>query len=384
MRNLALALVAIALTGVGCGELTIRTWVNVIEEESGGVVDVNGSLFDIIRLQGGFLTETKLDTRQILGTMEGTIELLDVRMAGEVEGFIGKLCTWGNYPGESGGSMRMNALQGTLESDLYLDALAATEISDSLDLGPIPFQEQVDFDLGANFDLAKFTTGYVNGSTNGLFQTSTQISSEMLLFGIPAVFTMDTTVDSGALPPAFDEDLLDYCGERFAQQKFGEALYYGINPQSSYLRHLNNDRPKDPLVISLAEIGAEVGDTLRMKPHGSYSFLFLGMDGVDRRLGGTFSQNDTILESSQLWRIPAAVPSSAPKLNTWLSLFCIFGTCEDLGGDDTFHDFAIDPLRIVVVPPFAKYLVVAPVDTWRNYSDNSGLGFGVTVEVIPQ
>jgi hypothetical protein len=383
-RVLATALATVlGVAGLGCGEMTIRTWVNVIEEESGGSVQLNAAVFDVLRLQGGFLTETKLNTLDIFGTMEGAIELLDVRMAGEVEGAIGKLCTWGRYPGDSTGTMRMNAIQGTLESELFLDALASTEISDAFGVPPVAFAQPIDFDLGANFDLSVFIDGFVNGSTEGLFKTTTEIASEMTVLGIPAIFSLETSVDSGPLPPVFDADLIDYCGERFAQQRFGDAVYYGINAKSSYLRHLNADRPKDPLVIPLDEVGAQAGDTLRLRSHGTYSTLLLGKDGVDTRLGGVFSRTDEVLDSAGLRRVSGGIYPAAPPEHTWPSIFCFLGACTDLGGDDIGEDFRINPVRTVVVPAFAKYLVVAPIDFWRNYGDNSGLGFGMTVEVNP-
>ncbi len=383
-RGLALALTLLLCgTGLGCGEMTIRTWVRVLEDESGGWVDVNGEVFDVERLQGGFLTETKLNTLQVLGTMEGTIELLDVRMAGEVEGIIGKLCTWGNHPGESTGTLRMNLLQRTLETDLYLDALATTELSEAFGLPPISFAQPIDFDLGANFELDTFVNAFLEGSTEGLFETTSQIASEMEIIGIPAVFNLETAVTSGPHPPVFDEDLLDYCGELFAQQRFGDAAYYAINPKSSYMRHLNNDRPKDPLFISLDEVGAAPGDMLRLRTHGVYSILLLAKDGIDTRLGGVFSRNEDLLDSSHLGRLPGVVGSTAPPMNTWLSIFCAFSTCNDFGGDDIPQDFQINPERTVRVPPGARYLVVAPVDGWRSYHENTGLGFGLTVEVNP-
>ena len=107
------------------------------------------------------------------------------------------------------------------------------------------------------------------------------------------------------------------------------------------------------------------------------------MDGTDTRLGGVFSSTDEVLDPSVLDRIPGAI-DVAPNVNTWVSIVCIWGQCADLGGDDIPEDFRIDPTRDIEVPEGAEYLVVAPIDIWRNWQDNTGFGFGVTVEVNPE
>ena len=53
---------AVAILATGCGELTIRTWVTVVEDEIGGSVSIDLGrtvpwVFDMLRIQGGLLTE---------------------------------------------------------------------------------------------------------------------------------------------------------------------------------------------------------------------------------------------------------------------------------------------------------------------------------------
>jgi hypothetical protein len=136
-------------------------------------------------------------------------------------------------------------------------------------------------------------------------------------------------------------------------------------------------------VISLAEVGASPGDTLRLATVGTYSILTLLMDGADTKLGGVFSSTDEVLDPSVLDRIPGAI-DVAPNIHTWISIVCVWGICADWGGDDIPEDFRIDPTRDIVVPGGAQYLVVAPIDGFRNWQDNTGMGFGVSVEVNPE
>jgi len=139
---------------------------------------------------------------------------------------------------------------------------------------------------------------------------------------------------------------------------------------------------KDPLVIDLQEIGAEPGDTLRLNTVGTYAIIPLFKDGTEVKVGAVFSATDEILPGNQLFRIPGAI-DAGPDINTWVSITCVFGTCTDHGGDDVYYDFPFAGGRDVVVPAGANYLFVAPIDGLRLYQDNSGMGFGVKVEVIP-
>jgi hypothetical protein len=163
----------------------------------------------------------------------------------------------------------------------------------------------------------------------------------------------------------------------------GNATYFGLNAKSSYMRKTANDDPKDPLVIDLDELGVLPGDTLRLSSLGRYSWLTLLKDGVDTNLGGVFSQTDVVLPAGHLNRVADAI-DAGPNINTWLSIWCWFGQCYDAGGDDIAHDFPISPGGLdITVPSGAHFLVVAPIDGFRHYKDNTGMGFGVQVEILP-
>jgi hypothetical protein len=377
-----------AMLATGCGELTIRTWVNVVEDESGGFVslDFGGTepfVLDVLRMQGGLLTEITLNTTEILGPMEGSLAFRDVRLAGEVYGGIGKLCAWNDPTGSSGGTLMLDLLNGTTDSDIFLDAKARTQLNDSMGLPSLDLEQAVDLDLGAGLNADALLAAIEAGTADGLFATTTSLSSSVELSGVGVTFNLDLALTNGAEPPLFDADLLEYCSDEFASQGLGEALFYGINSKSGYLRGLAKDSIRDPLVISLAELGASPGDILRLDTVGTYAPLEALMDGTETRLGGVFSSTDEVLDPSVLDRIPGAI-DVAPNVYTWVSIVCIFGKCIDLGGDDIPEDFRIDPAIDIAVPEGAEYLVVAPIDALRNWQDNSGFGFGLTVEVDPE
>jgi len=388
-----LALGALALLLGGCGELTTRTWITIVEEDSGGVVSVqflDGAPidYDILRLQGGFLAEVVVNLADLPNPMTGSITLSDVRIAGEVGGPVGRLCTWNDPGGLSGGSLVIDVLGGHAESTMNLDALAFTDVQRVLGWDPMDFEEPIDFDIGAVFDLGAFAQAFLSGSADALFATRTSIASTIVMPAAPeppvitSVFHLDAAVTNGSKPPTFDNDLLAFCGSRFATQGVGRRHVEMLNVKSSYLRHAGVDRPLAPLVIDLAEIGAGPGDVLRLSTVGTYAAIPALKDGPDTRLGGVFSTSDEVLPSSQLFRIPGAI-DVGPEMNTWASIVCFLGICTDHGGDEVPYDFPIDPQRIITVPSGANYLIVAPVDGLRVWRDNIGLGFGISIEVNP-
>ena len=84
---------------------------------------------------------------------------------------------------------------------------------------------------------------------------------------------------------------------------------------------------------------------------------------------------------SQRARIPGALDAGSDVgTKTYLECFLIFCTSKP---SDIAQDFRIDPAVNVVVPAGAQYLFVAPLAPSQKWGDNSGFGFGVNVEVNP-
>ena len=388
----ALAIAAVALGTTGCGTLTIRTWVLVDEENSGGFFVFNGGTpADIGRLQGGILTQVAVPTNDLDGIVNGTIALEDVRIAGEMSVFgfpIGPMCTWANPEGASIGTLTIDLFGDTTGSELFLDAKAMTPLNAAL--GPIPFAQPVDFDLAGAMDLDTALGAFATGEVDGLFESTFGINSSTEIGGLTADFALNVAIVSGSLPPLFDEDLVAYCGDFFAEQ--GPSVFYGISAKSSYHRQFGTDQKLDPVVIPLEEIGALPGDVVKIVPRGSYSMLFALKDGPARTVGAVFSETDEYRAGHLVNRIPGAIDgvktsggANATDLRTWPTGFWWFGSWITIpGGNDIPQDFRIEGAGIeVVVPEGANYLFLGAMDWLRIWNDNVGLGFGVDVEVIP-
>ncbi|MAE96692.1 MAG: hypothetical protein CL910_18750 [Deltaproteobacteria bacterium] len=387
-RLLLLVLCGLLTTSFGCGQLTIRTWVKIVEEESGGsiTIDPEGpspTVLPVDRIQGGFLTAVVVNTNDLDGIMNGTVALEDVRMAGFAP-LVGPFCTWNDVTGSSGGWFAVNLFTNETTSEMFLDAKAQTGVSELFGIPPVDFEEFIDFDLGGAVDPSVFAVALETGTIDGLLASTSTFASRTELSGLTADFLIDASTLSDATPPEFDVDLLDFCTPFFEEQ--GSALHYSVNVKSSYLKTLANDSSKEPLTIDLAELGAVPGDTLRLSTVGTYSPIVALNDGTARKLGGVFSATPDLLAQNFGYRVPDAIDAGS-NIVTWPQEWCFWWfwqwTCLPLEGDDIPEDFLIQTDTDVVVPAGANYLIVAPIDPLRFYNDNVGLGFGVTVDVNP-
>jgi hypothetical protein len=365
-------------------QITIRTWVTVDEAASTGSIQLaDDTPRPITRLQGGFYAVVRLDLIESLLPdlaaglipLQGTITVEDARIAGQTSAF-GKLCTWGNPASVSAGTIRINLLTGTATVELDLDILATTSVSATFP--PAPLAQPVTF-VVEGVTLDTLLAAQASGSTDGLFATETAFEGDSEIFGVPVHFSLDLQVGNGPKPPLFSADHLTFCQRFFAQQ--GEDLFHGLNAKASYLQAAPLDAPKAPMVISLADLGAVPGDTLRLERVGTYSDLTSLIDGAQTALTGIFSSSDVVLGSGTRFRVPGAV-DAGPDVQTGF-LSCILPLVCQLITTDVPQDFRIGPSLDVVVPAGAAFLIVAPLPPSYVWNDNSGLGLGVSVTVNP-
>lgn len=381
MRLLVLG--ASALAASGCGQLTIRSWVKVVQAESSGSVRLvffgSPITLGLSRIQGGFSSTVRIDTREILsGPLQGTIELEDVRMAMQGQSSLGMVCTWADPTGPSTGTVVLDLGGGPSQASLTLDLKATSQLQKALRLPDADLVQSAVLPIDEGFSLDALLAAQESGETNGLFASATHFTGSTRLGNIPATFDLALEVTNDAEPPLFDPDYLFFCGI-FA--KWRGDLFYGLNSKSTYLRVEDGDTAAQPLAISLAELGAQAGDRLRLAPVGTYSDQNVLKDGTDRRLTGVFSASDVVGPPGDRHRIPDAIDAGTDVI-TESYLECILIFCT-LRSSDIPQDFRIDPTVDVVVPANAQYLFVSPTPTGQWWNDNSGFGFGVTVDVNP-
>jgi hypothetical protein len=141
MRVLAAVVSASALMATGCGNLTIRSWIKIIEDQSSGSLqsDVLGSTaIPLNRLQGGFLGAIVLDTRTLPGPVDGTVNVDVVRItADSAPSIVGPICIWGNPAVASTGTAHLDILGGTGSTTITLNLKATAALSDMIGIPPV-------------------------------------------------------------------------------------------------------------------------------------------------------------------------------------------------------------------------------------------------------
>jgi hypothetical protein len=366
----AAALVALG-TLTGCGELTIRTWVKVIEADSTGFVQIGEGQFPFERIQGGFLAKVVVDTSTLPAPLDGTIEVEEIRLAAEEPSVLDFVCAWQNPNLPSTGTVHMDILGGTGSTQLTTNLRTTTRFGNVTEVST-PTSLNLEGDL-----LNKFLGAAESGAADGLFATRAAFEGTSVLLGIPVVFSMDLGVTNDSTPPVIDEDLLYECAWYWEPDQ-GSALFHGVNAKSSYLRAWPGDAPKAPRVISLADLGVAPGDTLHLDTIGTFADSTTLEDGTKTAMTAVFSSTSQILGTNQRNRIPGAIDAGT-DINTggYWSCFLIFCSFQS---SDISQDFRVDPRTSVVVPAGANYLFVAPLAPSRKWADNSGFGFGVDAD----
>jgi hypothetical protein len=379
-----LALGLLCFGSTGCGIYTIRTWINVIEEESSGSVDLvffgQPATLQLSRLQGGLQGLVQIDTRELLEQpLEGNFFFEDVRIAAQGEGALGKVCTWLNPTVLSGGVVQIDLLGGSgANAAVIMNLRATSQLQQGLGLGVASLAQGAQLPIGEGLTLQTFLDAQTSGDTSGLFASEIDFSGSTKLGGIPATFNLHLAVTNGPMAPEIDGDHRFFCNRFFFEQ--GADFFYGMNSKSTYLKAESTDDTAAPLAIPLETIGAAPGFTLRIKPVGTYADLSLLEDGTLTRATAVFSSTDEILNDGERHRIPGAIEAGAPNVNTESYLECFLIFCS-LQSSDIDEDFRIDPNIDVVIPPGAKYLFVGPTPNGQWWKDNSGFAFGVSVEV---
>jgi hypothetical protein len=361
-----------------CGNMTIRTWVKVVEEESGGSVVVGDGELVLASVQGGFLATARLNTQNLLAPLPGTISLDDVRIAASEPALLRQVCVWGNPLQGSTGTMTVDILGGGGSSaEITINLLATTWFSRSQP--PVALSQEAVFELGDGLSIDTLLAAQTSGSADGLFATEATFSGESTISGLPVTFNLDLVISNDGTPPAFSPDLLSFCGSRFDQQ--GKDLFWSVNTKSSYLLTANLDQTQPPLVIELADIGAAPGDLVRLKRVGKFSPTTQLKDGRETALAGVFSSNGTVLGMNERVRVPGAIEAGA-DLTTGVVIHCELIILCLPTSTNIPQDFMIDPVTDIVVPAGATHLVAAPISPGLLYRDNSGFGFGLSVEVL--
>jgi hypothetical protein len=382
MRVLGTVVCAAALMATGCGNLSIRSWVKVITDQSNGSLQtalLGPTPIAINRLQGGFLGAIVLDTRTLPAPLDGTLAVEDVRILGDASpSLAGVLCIWGDPAHPSNGTVHLDILGSQGSATVTLNLKASSFASDALSFPPAVVSQEATFPLNG-VGLTQLLSASSTGSGDGLFATSADFVGETVFVGSPATFSLHLEVTNNGTPPLFDADLIPNCTKHFNEQ--GRDFFYGVNSKSSYLL-ADGEHPQPPLVIKLAELGAAPGNKLKIDRVGTYNDKTELRDGSETKAGAVFSSTNVIKRDNQRNRIPGAIDAGT-DVTTGSYLKCIiFPFCTSVS-TDIAEDFSVSTSATVTIPAGAQYLIVAPTPDSLKWSDDSGFGFGVAITVNP-
>lgn len=382
MRVTALVVCAAALMATGCGNLSIRSWVKVISDQSTGSLAsplLGPNPIPIKTLQGGFLGTIVLDTTTIPAPIDGTLAVEDVRILGDARpAIIGVVCIWGDTAAPSNGTVHLDILGGGGSATTTLNLKATSTISDMAGLSPVLLSEAATFPL-SGVGLTQLLNAASSGSADGLFATQASFVGETELLGAPATFSLNITVTNAGTPPLFDSVLLSKCSSHFNEQ--GRDMFYAVNSKSSYLK-ADGEHPAAPTIIKLSDLGAVPGNTLKVARVGTYNDKTELRDGNLTKVAAVFSSSNVINSDKNQSRIPGAIDAGT-NVTTGSYLKCIIWPfCVSID-TDIAEDFAVTSSPTVTIPAGAQYLIVAPIPDSLTWTDNSGFGFGVAVTVNP-
>src|SRR5277367_5133428 len=148
--------------------------------------------------------------------------------------------------------------------------------------------------------------------------------------------------------------------------------FFAVSPQGNFLYNSPNDNCSQSYVVAgcnmsptFVDLGAYIGDTITVTDVGGLC-VFSGSNctvyaASASYLGGVFSTSTTLLDASNVNRLPGAVPSGLPNINNNPNLNSYVNSVNTT----IPYDFYLPAAAVVV----ARYLVVGTLDS--GFSDNS-------------
>lgn len=366
-RYAAVAVLGAFLMGLtACGgPLVLPAWLNLDPSQSTLQIQAAGIDFGSSQLQGGIYAVISLDLSHI-PTVTGTIQVPRIEIATQ-NPYLGPICVAADSSNPQVGHLSLNVLTGASQVDFPLatqtTALRKTVASQS-DITNVSFP----------LDISLLNGLLKSGEVDGLIQLPLSVQQDFQLGGLSASATISGVVTSSSVPPAVSTELTAcQSSAAYAQQTSPVAVV--VNSKRTYLRTFW-DNAMGARVVSLAQLGAQPGDTLSLSPAGSFAST-TGEPGSSR-IVAAFSSSDTLLGNPSFFgsasRLPGAL-NAGVDITTPRSYYFRLPT-------DISQDFEVKPNTEVVVPTGATHLFFTPYDS--HFDDNFSTDLRVQIQVNPQ
>jgi hypothetical protein len=141
----------------------------------------------------------------------------------------------------------------------------------------------------------------------------------------------------------------------------GEGITIPIDPRQTFLITDARDTELLPVIVDLSALGLIPGDEILLERLGDYSHgpLFVFPDDAVGLLG-VFSSSNTILASSNQFRVPGAIDAGVD--------FTTGATNFDNLASDIPQDFLITASTLMTIPSGGLFLFASAIDSF--YGDN--------------
>ncbi len=152
-----------------------------------------------------------------------------------------------------------------------------------------------------------------------------------------------------------------------------QATTIPLNSQATYLLTYADPEAWDAPPIDLSRLGLNPGDTITLQLTGDFCYTpytpggCAGNEFGPGQTAAVFSSTNTLLSADQLNRVPGAVASNGPPVNTEVTYYGSLST--DIPQDFQIGSGGAPASTVVTIPPGAQFLFVAVVDSY--YGDNS-------------
>lgn len=143
-----------------------------------------------------------------------------------------------------------------------------------------------------------------------------------------------------------------------------------LNSQATYLLTFADPNALDAPPIDLSLLGLHAGDMITLQVTGDLSYCRYCPDLINEiapyQAAGVFSSTTTLLSSDQLNRVPGAIASNGPPINSWNTYIGSLST--DIPQDFQIGVAGRSSATVLTIPAGANFLFATVVDSF--YGDN--------------
>lgn len=161
-----------------------------------------------------------------------------------------------------------------------------------------------------------------------------------------------------------------------------------LNSQATYLLTFSDPNALDAPPIDLSLLGLHAGDMITLQVTGDLSYCrFVFCSPLNNEIppfqaAGVFSSTATLLSRDQLNRVPGAIASNGPPINTGNTFFGSLST-------DIPQDFQIGVVgrsspTVLTIPTGANFLFAAVVDSFYGDNGDANGDLALTVAKVGQ